>query len=570
MKKIYASLKRCKFFFKNCHKELVIILILGFITPLIASILPSLGGKTINQILGKNFKLVIIFAIFFVFLQILYTLLNLFISKKFLSLKRKIDHNIQKEIFQAILNLDIDIYSIYGKGSIINKVRNDSKNVLMFLENIKDSFFNIITYIFILIYIFYLNGIIGLCHLLCIIIILLFQYYGIKKSAMYKEKLLDEQDKNTSLIGEIVSGAKDIKTLNVKNKFLDTATESFDKIGEYDYKSNIFARYTKNLSEFMCAILSGIILIIAVFLIKYNLLETSTFIIILMYRNKIFTFTSKFSTTFDNYKKFDLSLNRILSIIDYQKEKFGNKYLKNYSGEITLKNVSFSYKNKPIFENLNLKINPNSFTILAGPNGAGKSTIFSLLTKILVPTKGTIYLDNENISELSEQSIRDSISLLTQQPHLFNLSIKDNLLMVNDDVNRIKKVCEIVGLDKKIESLEDGYNTVICEDGTNLSGGEKQKLAIARSLLIGSKVLLLDEITNNLDSKTVNSILELIKKLKSNYTIVMITHSLELMHNADRIILLQDGRVVGDDNHDMLIKKNKYYQKIYQESRLNK
>ena len=432
----------------------------------------------------------------------------------------------------------------------------------------KESILAAIANIGILFYIFFLNYIIGICYLIAIILLIIIRYYGIKKSIYYTNKSLEIGDQNSTLIGEIIKGAKDIKTLKLKDKFLKKADNSFDKVSEYEYKSNIYLEYTDKISSFMESVFLGIIIIISIFLIKNNLLTISNFIVIFMYKVSIFNISSKISNVMHNFKKFSLSANRVFSILDYKKEEFGTKKLESCKGNIIFKNVDFYYDKTPIFENFNLKIEENSFVAIIGKNGVGKTTLFSLLTKVLTPTKGDIYLDNIKISELTEESLRKHISLVTQQPYLFNCSIKANLDMIDDNMDHIKEVCELVGLDKKIESLEKGYQTVLREDGTNLSGGEKQKLAIARALLAKTKILLLDEITNNLDTETIDSIIDSIEKLKGKYTILMITHNLDILKFADRIIVLDQGKIVGDDKHDTLIKKNKFYKELYRGNRL--
>lgn len=565
MKRTWSNLKKCSAFLKECKKEIIIVLTLGVLVSIISAIIPSFNGKIINGILKYNYKKVIILAVILGILHTLYTVFNLIISKEYLTFKKKIVVLIRRKICKSLLNLNMEAYTINGNGSILNKVKADSKSVAVFLYNIKESLLNLVTSIAVLCYIFYLNWIVGLCYLIAIVILLLIQYQGVNKSIYYREKLLEVDDDNSTLIGEVLKGAKDIKTLGLKRNLLNKAEDSFDKLGEYEYKSNAFAEYSSKISYFMSNILAGVIVVISIILIKNKLLSTSNFIIIFMYKSNLFSFSSKVSNVISNMKQFNLSVERIFSILDYQKENYGIQTLKDYHGKISFQDIKFGYENKYIFDNFNLKIDANTFTVIVGKNGAGKSTLFSLLTKVITPESGNIYLDNMALSELTEESIRSNISLVTQQPYLFHFSIKENFNLIDDDFEHIKKVCKEVGIDKKIESLKQGYDTKLMEDGINLSGGEKQKIAIARALLSKTKVLLLDEITNNLDKESTSSIIELITRIKDKYTIVMITHNLEIMKKADRIIILEDGKIVGDGNHKMLKKTNGYYQKIGKE-----
>lgn len=544
MKNILFNLKRCKMFLINCQKELILLFIFSIITTIISAIVPALNGGIINKIQSREFKLLIALAFFLGLLQIIYTIFNMLISKNYLTFRKKLILNIRKIVYRSILDLNIDIYSLDGQGMIINKIKDDSKNIAVFLNNIKDSLLSVITNAGILIYIFYLNIIVGFCYLIAIIILLSIQYYGVKKSMFYQKKLLEVNDSNSTLIAEVIKGAKDVKTLKLKDKFIKKTDNSFDKISEYEYKSNIYLEYSIKISNFIGTCFSGLVIIVCLLLIKWNLLTISSFIIIFMYKSSIYNFSSKITNIINNIEKFNLSVNRVFSILDYNKEQFGNKNIINYNGMITLKNVSFSYDKNDILKNINLEIKSNEFVVIEGDNGAGKTTLFSLITKILSPNKGEIYLDNYNILELTEKSIRENISLVTQQPYIFNLSIKENLSMINDNMDEIKRVCKLVGINKKIDSLEKGYDTVLREDATNLSGGEKQKLAIARALLNKSKVLLLDEITNNLDDESKESIIKLIEKLKGKYTILMITHDSKVKSGADSVFKLTKGKIV--------------------------
>ena len=272
----------------------------------------------------------------------------------------------------------------------------------------------------------------------------------------------------------------------------------------------------------------------------------------------------KFSSIIGVYSQYSISLNRILSIIGYSHESFGKKKIKNCIGSINLKDVSFGYDSNLVLKKINLNIKENTLVSIVGESGTGKTTLFSLITKIINPQNGSIYIDDMDISNLSESSIRENITLVTQQPFIFNLSIKENLSIIDDNFAHIKDACKKVGLSEKIEKLKKGYDTIIAEDAADLSGGEKQRLAIARALLSQSKIILLDEITNNLDNKSIKEIIKLLHEIKKEYTIIIITHDRNIMKNTDRIIVLDNGYIVGDDTHQKLIKNNKTYKKIYE------
>lgn len=563
MKNIWIDIKRCSPFIKSCQQNLIFIIIFSIITTVISIITPSLNGTIINKILNTNYNQAIIIAIIVGILQIFLMIFNLLTTKNYLLFRKKMILDIRKKICRSVLNLRLNEYQKKGQGNFLNKIKDDSSKITNYLNNIKDSILICLGNIGVLFLIFSLNKIIGTYYFICTVIIFLVRYYGIRKSLYYKEKNLEMLDENANLLGQIIKGARDIKILKLKNNFVEKTDNSFEQISNLEYKSSSYMDYSNKIAIFLESVFIGIMVLISVILIKNNLLSTEDFVVIFMYRGNVFNFSSKFATLMNQYGQFRLSLNRILSIMEYQRESFGNINIENCIGKIELKNVSFNYDDNKVLEQFNLRIKENTFVTIVGKSGVGKTTIFSLITKMLLPDKGNIYLDDININDLSEECIRKNISLVTQQPFLFNLSIKENLSIIDENFENIKSACKMVGLDEKIESLENGYDTILEEDATNLSGGEKQRLAIARAILTKTKVVLLDEITNNLDTESTLAIHNLIESMRHDYTIIMITHNLELSTSADRIIVLDNGNIVGDGTHKELLKENKYYQKLY-------
>jgi len=568
MQQFINDIKNCKIFTKNCKKNLIIVTILTILSAAISSLIPSFTGGVINKILDVEYKNAIIIIIFTGFLEILLMITNLLITKNFLLYNKKFLSNIRNKTFKYVLNLQLREYQDNSKGYVlVKKIKNDSNRISSILTKIKEYITPLLSGISTIFIIFYINKIIGLFYLVCVVILLLIRSYGNKKSLYYKIKNIEILDEKSNIFGQIIKGAKDIKVLKMKDKFANKTENIFKEIGNLEYKSISYHDYADKIANFLESLFLGLSVLLSVILIKNKMMTTDDFVIIYMYKGKIFNFSQKFSNLIFQYKQFSVSLNRILSVMNCEAESFGQKELKTCVGKIDLKNVTFGYnKNEKTLQNLNISIKENTFTTIVGSSGAGKTTIFSLLTKIIKPDKGNVYLDNIDIEELDEKSIRDNISLVTQQPFLFNLSIKENLSIINEDFSCIKEACAKVGIHKKIIKLEKGYDTILDEDATNLSGGEKQRLAIARAILSNTKIILLDEITNNLDSKNVKAIIKLLKEMKTEYTIIMITHDKNITEEADRIIVLEKGCIVGDGQHQQLIENNKYYQKIYRDN----
>ena len=267
-------------------------------------------------------------------------------------------------------------------------------------------------------------------------------------------------------------------------------------------------------------------------------------------------------------KKFSVSANRVFEIIDnvkFKKEKFGNVEIKKLDGNIIFENVSFGYDKTKIINDMSFEIKPNERIAFVGKSGTGKTTIFNLITRLYKSNKGKILLDGNNINDLTCSTIRDNMSIITQNPYIFNFSIKENLLMAKENatMKEIREACKMACIDDYIMSLPDKYNTMVGENGVILSGGQKQRIAIARALLMKTEIILFDEATSALDNETQSKIQEAINNLKGEYTILIVAHRLSTIIDSDRIFVVEDGKIVDSGSHRELLKKSEIYKNLY-------
>ena len=219
-----------------------------------------------------------------------------------------------------------------------------------------------------------------------------------------------------------------------------------------------------------------------------------------------------------------------------------------------------------IFPTVDMSFKVNETVAFVGKSGAGKSTIFSLLCKLYDNYRGKILIDNIDIKELDRDSLRSNISVISQNPYVFNMSIKDNLRITKKGLTdeEMKKACKLACLDTFIDSLPDKYDTVVGEGGVMLSGGQKQRLAIARALIQKTEIILFDEATSALDNETQKQIQEAIDNLKNEYTIMIIAHRFSTILNCDKIFFVENGKVIDSGTHKQLFKKCIQYKKLYE------
>lgn len=329
---------------------------------------------------------------------------------------------------------------------------------------------------------------------------------------------------------------------------------------------NLFLKYIIGNSR---DLFNFIFILIGIFLLKDNAITISSFLIAYMYKDRVINLLTYFTSIIEQMKDFNISANRVFEIISsdiLKKEEFGNKDIKKLEGNFEFKNVKFSYNNKQkVLKNLSFKINANETIAFVGKSGSGKSTIFSLINKLYNIDDGSIKLDGVNINDLSKDTIRNNMSIITQNPYIFNFSIKDNLKLVKSNMTdkEMKEICKMASLHDFIMTLPDKYDTLIGEGGVTLSGGQRQRLAIARALLKKTEIIMFDEATSALDNETQYEIKKAINNMKGQYTILIVAHRLSTVIDSDRIIIIDDGKNIGKGTHEDLIKNNEFYKHLY-------
>lgn len=269
-------------------------------------------------------------------------------------------------------------------------------------------------------------------------------------------------------------------------------------------------------------------------------------------------------------QKMKVSIERLSEILDnklYKDEKFGIVSKTDILGNIEFKNITFKYPNeeKEIFEEFNLTIPTGKKVAIVGKSGQGKTTIFNLLLRYFDSDTGVILVDDIPIEDFTEDSLRENIAIIRQEPFIFNKTILENLKIIDPymSLKKIRNACKLAEIDEYIMSLPNKYDTMIGEGGINLSGGQKQRLAIARALLKNSKIILFDEATSALDNENQSKIKQAIDNLVKDHTIIIVAHRLSTIIDADIIYLIDGGKVVASGTHKQLLKKSMIYKNLY-------
>ncbi|MDE6284905.1 MAG: ABC transporter ATP-binding protein/permease, partial [Bacilli bacterium] len=478
--------------------------------------------------------------------------------------------NLQMKLGTEILKIREKDIQKNGTGTFIERLTKDT-------DNMSDMFTHGVGYIAktlmnagIFIAIFIINKYVFLFYFVAAL--LLTSLYLLRTNRVGKLDIIyrKQGDKVSSLVGELVRGEKDLKMLSAKKAFLDTLFIEIKEKNIKDYDK----KFVDILYLLIVRILTDIfvfgLIILLIYLIKADILSVSLAVALFTYKTNIMTnFMDNVSLLLDEVKSFNVSTHRVFAVIEnkeFLQEKFSDGHLEKIDGNFEFRNVSFAYDNFKVIDHMSFKINSGETVAFVGKSGAGKTTIFNLLGKLYEIDDGNIFIDGVDINTLDEDSIRGNITIISQNPYIFNMSIRDNFRLVKENIkdSEIIKVLKLSCLYDFVKSLPDGLDTIIGEGGTNLSGGQRQRLAIARALVQKTKIILFDEATSALDNETQRDIQMAIDNLKGKYTILIIAHRLSTIKNSDRILLVENGKICSEGTHKELLKNNSVYKKLYE------
>lgn len=550
-------------------KKLIILIFIAYgVLSVINIFSPIINAKLLTSLTNFNLNEAYKYTFIFFVISILSVLINKLAIKLLGKIHEKLLYDIRYDIIQRLFKLKMKNFDEIPSGKFQERIKNDPEGIFSVFSVVQYNIFNIITEVFMLAYVMYLNIIIGLIYILGIIIIYFYEKYAYEKYEKLEEESKIQREKSGTILNEILRGIRDIKLLGITNKVNKITSETLDKQSKLDTKISISRMNIYNTTEIVKDILIFIIIFLGIFLININKLTLTTFLIIFMYRNDIFSLVFSYTSLKEYLVKYKVAKNRIMELFDNKKfpiETYGNESIDNIKGEIEFKNVSFAYNKKEIIHNVSFKVNSLEDVALVGKSGSGKSTLFNLLTKSYDNYEGIITIDGVDIKKLNQKTLIDSISIISQNPYIFNLSIKDNLKLIDKNItdDDIINACKTARIHDFIETLPDKYNTLLGEGGVNLSGGQKQRLAIARALLKQSKILLFDEATSSLDNITQDEIQTAIKSISKNFTIITIAHRLSTIINSNKIYLLEEGNIIACGTHKELLKSNTYYKELY-------
>lgn len=520
----------------------------------------GIANKDMNYLINKGFLMVVITIAGAVF-AILRSIISTNVSQKFA-------RDLRSDVFKHINSYSFENIDKITKGSLITRSTNDINQIQQFVNGlmriiIKAPILCIGSFILAM----KLNLKLSIVLLVGIIIIFGIIIINLNIGTPYFKKVQISLDNLNSNLRQYLCNIRIVKLFN-RVKYEE---EKFENVNmdllEVTEKAMKISAVFKPTITLISNIIIAVILYLGSKLILKNEIEVGVIVAYINYIGRILTSLLMIAHIFNVFIRAKASSERVIEVLDTQNDidKSGNIKI-DISGSLEFKNVNFSYTdNEKVLNDISFKINQGEHIGIIGPTGSGKTTLISLIMKFYKINKGILNIDGNDINDLDSKNLREYIGLVPQKSTLFNKTIINNIKMGNrkaslDDVIEVCKICEC---DEFIKNFESGYEQMVGENGANLSGGQKQRVCIARALIKNPKILILDDSFSAMDIKTENRIKNNIKNYLDNTTYIVVSQKISSILDMDKIIVLENGKIVGFDNHSNLLKQCDMYKEIY-------
>lgn len=561
--------------FINYYRPHLPLFILDFSCALILAgidlVFPFITGKMIDDVFPKqDLKLILFIGLAMLLLFIVRTIIQYIVDYWGHVLGVKMEHQMRKDLFEHLHKLSFNFYDNTKTGHIMSRLVNDLNEISELAHHgPEDLFIAIVTLMGSFIIMFSIHWQLTLITFSLIPIVLTFTLIKNREMQTAFLSMRRELADINARVDDSISGVRVVKSFT-NEKYEE---EKF-RIGNDNFKKS-----KKNSFKIMAVFFAGVgffsnlihllVLISGGYFIYHGSMTTGQLVGFLLYVSMFLQPIRKLTILVENYQKGMAGFQRFLETLELKPEILDEPHAKeilDVEGSIVFKNVTFSYNNKEsILEDISFSILPGQTVAIVGPSGGGKTTLCNLIPRFYEIEKGTIYIDDINIKNFTQKSLRKNIGIVQQDVFLFSGTIKENILYgkVGASDDEVIEAAKNANAHDFIINLENGYDTYIGERGAKLSGGQKQRLSIARIFLKNPPILILDEATSALDNETERIIQESLYNLSKNRTTLIIAHRLTTIKNADKIMVLTDEGIVEEGRHKDLLENGGVYSMLY-------
>lgn len=567
-----STLSRLYHYIAGNKKYLYFVIIAALLANIFMLIAPYISGRAIDFIKGENnvdFAMVIKISSVLLLVYILNALFTWGMTVFTNHLSNRTIEKMRQDAFEKLSRLPLKYFDSHSHGDIISRLTNDIDSVSDgLLQGITQLFSGLVTVIGSLLMMFLLNWKIALCVVaVTILCVFVSRFIAVNSGKMFRVQAATTGELN-GFVNETVGNMKVVKAFGYEERSGGVFGEINGRLYDCGQKAQFYSslvnpttRYINNLAYISVGILGGLAALAG----HLSVGIISSFLI---YATQFARPINDMTSILTQLQSATAAAARIFALSDEKPETDDSKRpsLALKGGEVVFENVDFSYDvNRELIKNLNIKAKKGQRIAIVGPTGAGKTTIVNLLMNFYDPQGGAIVVDGQNINSVTRDSLRKSFGMVLQETWLFSGTVRENIAYgkenaTDEEIIAAAKAASAHGF---INRLPDGYDTMITEDGGNLSGGQKQLLTIARAMLTNPEVLILDEATSNVDTMTEQRIQRAFLKMMEGRTSFIIAHRLSTIREADLILVMNQGKIVEQGTHKELLEKNGFYASLY-------
>lgn len=555
------------------HKFWMLLAILTTVSGnLLALIGPYYSGLAINEIVGKgdvNFPLVLKYCGFMAISYVASALLAYMLQRVMIKISRSVVFTMRADVFNKLSQLPVSYFDTNQTGDILSRISYDidTLNVSLTTDFVQ-LFASAVTVIGALVMMLTISPILVLVFVITVPLAVLLTRHITRSTRPLFRKRSAKLGELNGFVEEMIGGQKTLKAYNREKVTIDKFDIQNEETVEAYYQAEYHAiagpsvNFVNNLSLSLITFFGALLFLRG----GISIGDISSFV---LYSRKFSGPINEVANIIGELQSAFSAAERVFRLLDEDVEPLDlptAEELEEVDGSVELEHIDFSYvKGNPIIKDLSLKAPKGSLVAIVGPTGAGKTTIINLLMRFYDADSGTIRLDGKPVLDIKRRDMRLAYSMVLQDTWLFSGTVFENIAYGKEGATRedVEEACKAAGVHDFILTLPDGYDTVLTDDGSTISKGQKQLLTIARAMLLKSELLILDEATSNVDTRTEIKIQQAMRELMKDKTCFVIAHRLSTIRNADLILVVKDGEIVEQGNHDELMAKESFYKQMF-------
>lgn len=524
-------------------------------------LVPCAAAMIVDSATDGNYMLALVDTGLFAVCANMYTFFHHLNYKAYAENSAYIHDDLQRKILDKVITFNQDFTKNISQAEIINTAFEDvtmNQRIPDYFFDLITNFISIIADVVIMVFVDPLIGGITFGFTMCAMVVFV---YHMKRRDYFTTLHRAEQDDIAGLYSQMIDGHKEVHSFNMEDSLKTELEKNKKEWRRMFFRKRLHSDLGESLTPFLLGMAKVSAYFVAAGLILNGEYNIATLVLIMGYFDNIQQSYDSVTDVILNITKSSVAIERVYKLLNYKaplKQVFGKDNTDDIAGKVRFDNVSFTYGRKPQMRKVSFTLYPGSLTGIVGKSGSGKSTIFRLLLRLYKPTKGKITIDGKNIRDYTKEVYASNVSIVTQKPFVFDMTIRENLNMVDSNQEHQIEACKMAGIHDAIMRLDKGYDTILVSDATNLSAGQKQLLALARTLLSRAEILLFDEVTSTLDADTTKQVVKVLKNLKKDHTVLVITHKPEIMRQMDELLVIDKGRLVGRGTHKNLLNNNYY------------